>query len=66
MIGHWGSANSGSREAADIAEWVEAHYTPLIVERVVVYDLTQPPKKLIAGIQLGPTGNTSCASTMVP
>ena len=44
MIGHWGSQNSGSQEAADIAEWVEAHYTPLVVERVVVYDLTQPPK----------------------
>ena len=34
MIGHWGSQNSGSQEAADIAEWVEAHYTPLVVERV--------------------------------
>ncbi len=44
MIGHWGSQNSGSQEAADIADWVEAHYTPLIIERVVVYDLTQPPK----------------------
>jgi len=44
MIGHWGSQNSGSQEAADIADWVEAYYTPLIIERVVVYDLTQPPK----------------------
>ena len=30
--------------AADIAEWVEAHYTPLTVDGTVVYDLTAPPK----------------------
>lgn len=44
MIGHWGGATTGSRESADIAEWVETHYTPLTVDRVVIYDLTQPPK----------------------
>lgn len=45
MIGQWsGSAGSGSREAADIAEWVETHYAPTTVDNVVIYDLTQPPK----------------------
>ena len=27
-----------------IAEWVETHYTPLTVDRVMIYDLTQPPR----------------------
>ena len=44
MIGRWGASATGSREAADIAEWVETHYTPTTVDRVVIYDLTQPPK----------------------
>jgi 4-amino-4-deoxy-L-arabinose transferase-like glycosyltransferase len=44
MTNHWGSAGGGSREAADIAEWVETHYTPVVVDRSVVYDLSQPPK----------------------
>jgi 4-amino-4-deoxy-L-arabinose transferase-like glycosyltransferase len=44
MIGHWGGATTGSRESADIAEWVETHYTPKTVDRVIVYDLTQPPR----------------------
>jgi 4-amino-4-deoxy-L-arabinose transferase-like glycosyltransferase len=44
MIGHWGGSTSGSREAADIAEWVETHYTPLTVDRVIIYDLTEAPK----------------------
>ncbi len=35
---------AAASESADIAEWVEAHYTPLTVDRVVIYDLTQPPK----------------------
>ncbi len=48
MIGRWGGGDTGSREAAEIGEWVEAHYTPETVERVVMYDLTQPPR-LIAG-----------------
>jgi len=42
MIGHWGGGTTGSRESADIAEWVETHYTPKTVDRVVIYDLTQP------------------------
>jgi 4-amino-4-deoxy-L-arabinose transferase-like glycosyltransferase len=44
MIGHWGRMAAGSRESADIAEWVETHYTPLTVDRVLIYDLTQPPR----------------------
>jgi 4-amino-4-deoxy-L-arabinose transferase-like glycosyltransferase len=46
MIGQWGgrSAASGSREAANIADWVETHFTPATVENVVIYDLTQAPK----------------------
>ena len=46
VIGHWGSltAASGSHESADIAEWVQGHYAPLTVERVLIYDLTQPPQ----------------------
>jgi 4-amino-4-deoxy-L-arabinose transferase-like glycosyltransferase len=43
MLGHWGGETTGSRESADIAEWVETHYTPQTVDRVVIYDLTQPP-----------------------
>jgi 4-amino-4-deoxy-L-arabinose transferase-like glycosyltransferase len=44
MIGHWGAATSGSHEPTDIAEWVETHYTPQTVDRVIIYDLTQPPR----------------------
>ncbi len=44
MIGHWGGDTTGSRESTDIAEWVETHYTPLTVDRVLIYDLTQPPR----------------------
>ena len=44
MIGHWGGASTGSRESADIAEWVETHYTPQTVDRVIIYDLTQSPQ----------------------
>jgi hypothetical protein len=44
MIGHWGGQSSGSREAADIAEWVQTHYAPLTVDRVIIYDLTEEPK----------------------
>lgn len=40
-IGHWGPA-TGSSESTDIAEWVQTHYTPLTVDRVIIYDLTQP------------------------
>jgi 4-amino-4-deoxy-L-arabinose transferase-like glycosyltransferase len=45
MIGHWGPPQqAGSRGSADIAEWVETHYTPQTVDRVIIYDLTQPPR----------------------
>jgi 4-amino-4-deoxy-L-arabinose transferase-like glycosyltransferase len=44
MMGHWGGDTTGSRESADIAEWVETHYTPQTVDRVLIYDLTQPPR----------------------
>lgn len=43
MMGHWGQ-QSGSSESAAIAEWVQAHYTPVIVDRAVIYDLTAAPK----------------------
>jgi 4-amino-4-deoxy-L-arabinose transferase-like glycosyltransferase len=43
-IGHWGQSTTGSRESADIAEWVESHYTPQTIDRVLVYDLTQPQR----------------------
>ena len=43
MIGHWGRM-TGSSESTDIANWVEAHYTPLTVDSVIIYDLTQPPR----------------------
>jgi 4-amino-4-deoxy-L-arabinose transferase-like glycosyltransferase len=45
MTGHWGRARTGSHDAADIADWVETHYTPQTVDRVQIYDLTQPPHK---------------------
>jgi 4-amino-4-deoxy-L-arabinose transferase-like glycosyltransferase len=44
MIGHWGRQTSGSRESADIAEWVETHYAPLTIDGVIVYDLTEAPQ----------------------
>ena len=44
MIGHWGGDATGGRQSADIAEWVETHYTAQTVDRVVIYDLTQPPR----------------------
>jgi 4-amino-4-deoxy-L-arabinose transferase-like glycosyltransferase len=44
MTGRWGSSSGGSREAADIAQWVETHYAPLIIERAVVYDLSAPQR----------------------
>jgi 4-amino-4-deoxy-L-arabinose transferase-like glycosyltransferase len=44
-IGHWGlPASGGSRESAEISEWVQTRYAPQIIDRVVVYDLTQPPR----------------------
>jgi 4-amino-4-deoxy-L-arabinose transferase-like glycosyltransferase len=44
MIGGWGMSNGGSQQATRIAEWVQTHFRPLIVDRAVVYDLTQPPR----------------------
>jgi 4-amino-4-deoxy-L-arabinose transferase-like glycosyltransferase len=44
LIGHFGDQSSGSREAADIAEWIETHYTPLTIDRVIIYDLTEGPQ----------------------
>jgi 4-amino-4-deoxy-L-arabinose transferase-like glycosyltransferase len=45
MFGQWGGAgSSGSREATDIAQWVETHFTPTTMDRAVVYDLTAPQK----------------------
>jgi 4-amino-4-deoxy-L-arabinose transferase-like glycosyltransferase len=43
MIGHWGG-QTGGREANDIVEWVETHFTPLTIDRVIIYDLTEAPK----------------------
>jgi len=43
MMGHRGQ-QSGSSELAAVAEWVQAHYTPVIVDRAVIYDLTAAPK----------------------
>ena len=45
-----GGASGGSREAAEITEWVKAHYAPEQVDGVVVYDLTAAPRELIAGV----------------
>jgi 4-amino-4-deoxy-L-arabinose transferase-like glycosyltransferase len=41
-FGRWGGGGTGSHEAADIADWVEAHYTAQTVDHVRVYDLTLP------------------------
>ncbi|SEH70224.1 4-amino-4-deoxy-L-arabinose transferase [Mycolicibacterium rutilum] len=43
MTGRWGAQSSGSRAAADIAEYVARHYTPTVIDGVTVYDLTPPP-----------------------
>ncbi len=42
MIGHWGFPTTGSNQSADIEKWVESHYLPQTVDRVLIYDLTQP------------------------
>ncbi|HET7667066.1 MAG TPA: glycosyltransferase family 39 protein [Mycobacterium sp.] len=44
MIGHWAGGTSGSGESSDIADWVKTHFTPTTVDRVIIYDLTQPTK----------------------
>ncbi|MCW2511127.1 MAG: family glycosyltransferase, 4-amino-4-deoxy-L-arabinose transferase [Mycobacterium sp.] len=38
-----GRGSTGSREAADISSWVEAHYAAKKVDGVTLYDLTEPP-----------------------
>jgi 4-amino-4-deoxy-L-arabinose transferase-like glycosyltransferase len=44
MMGAFGGHTaSGSRAAAEIAEWVQTHYAPTVVDGVVVYDLTAVP-----------------------
>jgi 4-amino-4-deoxy-L-arabinose transferase-like glycosyltransferase len=43
MAGIFGHA-SGSHDAADVAEWVQANFTSKRVDGVVVYDLTAAPK----------------------
>ncbi len=42
MGGMRGADSGGSREASDIAEWVEANFTARTIDGVTVYDLTQP------------------------
>ena len=44
MMGSLSGHGSGSREAAEIAEWVEQNYTPTRIDGVVLYDLTAAPK----------------------
>ncbi|WKG06687.1 glycosyltransferase family 39 protein [Mycolicibacterium sp. HK-90] len=39
--GFGGHTPSGSRAAIEIAEWVQAHYNPITVDNVTIYDLTQ-------------------------
>ncbi len=49
MIGHWGGTSTGSHESADIAEWVETHYTPQTVDRVDHLRPHAAAEELIAG-----------------
>jgi 4-amino-4-deoxy-L-arabinose transferase-like glycosyltransferase len=44
MMGSFFGHRSGSGEATDIAEWVQANYSPIRVDGVVLYDLTAAPK----------------------
>lgn len=41
MGGFGGHTPTGSREAADISQWVETHFNPITVDNVAIYDLTQ-------------------------
>nr|WP_234794210.1 glycosyltransferase family 39 protein [Mycolicibacterium flavescens] len=43
MTGRWVAQSSGSRADADIADYVETHFAPSVIDDVVVYDLTRPP-----------------------
>jgi hypothetical protein len=40
-MGSGGGMGGGTSAAAQIAEWVEAHYTAQTVGNTTVYDLTQ-------------------------
>ena len=44
MIGNRAGTTSGSRDAAEIAQWVETHYAPVTVDGVIIYDLTGPAR----------------------
>ena len=44
MMGSFFGHRSGSGEATDITEWVQANYAPIRVDGVVLYDLTAAPK----------------------
>ncbi len=44
LMGNRAGASGGSREAADIAQWVETHYAPMTVDGVTIYDLTGPAR----------------------
>ncbi|WP_186447015.1 glycosyltransferase family 39 protein [Mycolicibacterium porcinum] len=39
--GFGGHTPSGSQAATEIAEWVQAHYNPAVVDGTTIYDLTQ-------------------------
>jgi hypothetical protein len=39
--GFGGHMPSGSQASTEIAEWVQAHYNPITVDDVTIYDLTQ-------------------------
>lgn len=41
MTARPGHTSTGSREAADIARWVETHYAPITIDNTTIYDLTQ-------------------------
>jgi hypothetical protein len=42
LMGNWHRDTGGSREAADIASWVQSHFEAVPVAGVTVYDLTRP------------------------
>ncbi len=42
MIGH--GDRDRQQRVRRYAEWVETHYTPQTVYRVLIYDLTQPQR----------------------
>lgn len=41
MTARPGHTPTGSREAAEIARWVESRFTPITIDNVAIYDLTQ-------------------------